>query len=63
MMMECFSVVVRVDDIDANDGGRTATRCVDRLSAGPRREWLELVEVQRASIFGMPLTFLATNLL
>jgi len=56
------SVVVRVDDPDAitelaRRYGASIDFRQDRGGAG-----LELVEVQRASIFGMPLTLLSTNL-
>jgi 4-hydroxyphenylpyruvate dioxygenase-like putative hemolysin len=57
-----FSVVVRVDDADAaaelahRYGASTDFR-QDRSADG-----LELVEVQLASMFGMPLTLLSTNL-
>jgi 4-hydroxyphenylpyruvate dioxygenase-like putative hemolysin len=57
-----FSVVVRVDDAEATAQlagryGATVDFRQDRSGDG-----LELVEVQLASILGMPLTFLSTNL-
>jgi 4-hydroxyphenylpyruvate dioxygenase-like putative hemolysin len=57
-----FSVVVRVDDADtaldvAQRYGASAEFRQDRGGSG-----LELVEVQLATILGMPLTLLSTNL-
>jgi 4-hydroxyphenylpyruvate dioxygenase-like putative hemolysin len=57
-----FSVVMRVDDADASAElarryGASAEFRQDRSGDG-----LDLVEVQLASIFGMPLTLLSTNL-
>jgi 4-hydroxyphenylpyruvate dioxygenase-like putative hemolysin len=57
-----FSVVMRVEDADvsaelANRYGVATQFRQDRGGDG-----LELVEVQLASVFGMPLTLLATNL-
>ena len=57
-----FSVVVRVDDADATtDVARRHGASVDfRQDRGG--DGMALVEVQLASIFGMPLTLLSTNL-
>jgi 4-hydroxyphenylpyruvate dioxygenase-like putative hemolysin len=57
-----YSVVVRVDDADATAElaqryGASVEFRQDRGGDG-----LDLVEVQLASMFGMPLTLLATNL-
>jgi 4-hydroxyphenylpyruvate dioxygenase-like putative hemolysin len=57
-----FSVVMRVEDADASAElvrryGASVDFRQDRGGDG-----LELVEVQLATIFGMPLTLLATNL-
>ncbi|MDT5213396.1 MAG: methylmalonyl-CoA/ethylmalonyl-CoA epimerase, partial [Mycobacterium sp.] len=57
-----FSVVMRVEDADASMElarryGASAEFRQDRSGDG-----LELVEVQLATIFGMPLTFLSTNM-
>src|SRR5882757_2829173 len=57
-----FSVVMRVEDADASMElarryGASAEFRQDRSGDG-----LELVEVQLATIFGMSLTFLSTNL-
>lgn len=57
-----FSVVVRVEDADATmELARRYGASIDfRQDRGGNG--LELVEVQLASIFGMPLTLLSTNL-
>jgi 4-hydroxyphenylpyruvate dioxygenase-like putative hemolysin len=57
-----FSVVMRVEDADASMelARRYGTSAEFRQDRGG--DGLELVEVQLATIFGMPLTLLATNL-
>lgn len=57
-----YSVVMRVEDADlaTEIGQRYGASTVFRQDRGG--DGLDLVEVQLATIFGMPLTLLATNL-
>jgi 4-hydroxyphenylpyruvate dioxygenase-like putative hemolysin len=57
-----YSVVVRVDNADASAdlAGRYGAAVEFRQDRGG--DGLELVEVQLAALFGIPLTLLATNL-
>jgi 4-hydroxyphenylpyruvate dioxygenase-like putative hemolysin len=57
-----FSVVMRVEDADASMELARRYGALAEFRQDRGGEGLELVEVQLATIFGMPLTFLSTNL-
>jgi 4-hydroxyphenylpyruvate dioxygenase-like putative hemolysin len=57
-----FSVVLRVDDADASAELARRYGVAAQFRQDRGADGLELVEVQLASVFGIPLTLLSTNL-
>jgi methylmalonyl-CoA/ethylmalonyl-CoA epimerase len=57
-----FSVVMRVEDADVSAELASRYGVATQFRQDRGGDGLELVEVQLASVFGMPLTLLSTNL-